>query len=142
MTKERNAGRARLIGVSNVSLRHLQRMTAFHAEAPAFVQNRCFARLGWDRAVRLFCHEHHIVYQGFSLLTANTEVLRHPLITRLATSANATPAQIIFAFAQEIGILPITGTCNAEHMKQDLASSGLALSPDAVREIESLLIFA
>src|SRR5256885_8494706 len=30
-------------------------MAAIHTEAPAFVQNRCFARLGWDRDVRLFC---------------------------------------------------------------------------------------
>src|SRR5205814_8526779 len=66
MIKERDAGRARLLGVSNVSLQHLQRMATLHAEVPAFVQNRCFARLGWDRAVRLFCRELDIIYQGFS----------------------------------------------------------------------------
>src|SRR5438132_4775328 len=51
MVKERDAGRARFLGVSNVSLRDLVPMVASGAEAPAFVQNRCFARLGWDRAV-------------------------------------------------------------------------------------------
>ena len=45
MRKERDAGRARLLGVSNVSLPHLEEMAAFHTELPAFVQNRCFARL-------------------------------------------------------------------------------------------------
>jgi hypothetical protein len=35
-------------------------------------------------------------------------------------------------------MLPLTGTSSAEHMKLDLASSALALSPDAVRSIESL----
>src|SRR5260221_13305178 len=79
MRKERDAGRARLLGASNVSLRHLEQMIEVHSEAPAFVQNRCYARLGWDREVRLFCGERKIVYQGFSLLTANVEVLRHPL---------------------------------------------------------------
>src|SRR5258708_35558238 len=74
MTKEREAGRTRVLGVSNVSLRHLKQMVAAHGEAPAFVQNRCYARLGWDREVRAFCREHRIVYQGFSLLTANQEV--------------------------------------------------------------------
>jgi len=138
MTKERDAGRTRLLGVSNVSLQHLEQMTAVHSEAPAFVQNRCYARLGWDREVRLFCQQHKIIYQGFSLLTANAEVLHHPLVARLAASANATPAQIIFAFARAIEMLPLTGTSNAEHMKQDLASSGLALPLDAVQAIESL----
>src|SRR6266436_6745295 len=66
MIKERDAGRTRLLGVSNVSLQHLEQMAATGAEPPAFVQNRCFARLGWDRAVRAFCAERKIVYQGFS----------------------------------------------------------------------------
>ncbi len=138
MMKERDAGRTRLLGVSNVSLRHLEQMVAAHAEAPAFVQNRCYARLGWDREVREFCREHKITYQGFSLLTANPEVLRHPLVASLAAGAGATPAQIVFSFARAVGMLPLTGTCDAEHMKQDLASRELELRLDAVKAIESL----
>jgi diketogulonate reductase-like aldo/keto reductase len=138
MRKERDAGRARLLGVSNVSLRHLEQMVEVHAEAPAFVQNRCYSRLGWDREVRLFCRERKIVYQGFSLLTANGEVLRHPAVTGLAACVGATAAQIVFAFARTVGILPLTGTSNTEHMKQDLASSGLTLSADAVQAMEGL----
>jgi diketogulonate reductase-like aldo/keto reductase len=138
MLKERDAGRTRLLGVSNVSLGHLERMAEVHAEGPAFVQNRCYARLGWDRGVRAFCSERKIVYQGFSLLTANAEVLRHPVVTGLAARANATPAQIVFAFARAVGMLTLTGTSNAEHMRQDLASRELVLGPDAVRAIESM----
>jgi diketogulonate reductase-like aldo/keto reductase len=138
MKKERDAGRTRLLGVSNVSLRHLEEMAAVHSEAPAFVQNRCYARLGWDREVRLFCSERKIVYQGFSLLTANVEVLRHAVVADLAARENSTPAQIVFAFARAVGMLPLTGTSNAEHMKQDLDSASLALTPDAVRAIEGL----
>ena len=138
MTKERDAGRTRMLGVSNVSLQHLEQMAHIHSEAPAFVQNRCYARLGWDRDVRLFCRKRKIVYQGFSLLNANVEVLRHPVITGVAARANCTPAQVMFAFARAVGMLPLTGTSDAEHMRQDLASIGLSLSNDAVRTIESL----
>jgi len=138
MVKEREAGRARLLGVSNVSLRHLAQMMAGGAEAPAFVQNRCFAQLGWDRDVRAFCQDRKMVYQGFSLLTANPEVLRHPLVARLAARAEATPAQVVFRFAQGVGMLPLTGTSNPGHMKQDLASRDLTLSPAEVQAIESL----
>ncbi len=138
MLKERDAGRTRLLGVSNVSLQHLQQIGAAGAERPAFVQNRCYARFGWDRAVRLHCREHKIVYQGFSLLTANQEVLGHPLIARLAANFESTPAQIIFSFARAVGMLPLTGTSNAEHMKQDLASRDVKLPADAVAEIESI----
>jgi diketogulonate reductase-like aldo/keto reductase len=138
MSKERDAGRTRLLGVSNVSLTHLEQMTAINSEVPAFVQNRCYARLGWDREVRRFCSERKIVYQGFSLLTANAEVLRSPLVADLAVLANATPAQIIFAFARAVGMLPLTGTSNPEHMKQDLARFTLTLSSDAIAAIETL----
>jgi len=138
MVKERDAGRTRLLGVSNVSLRHLEQMAATGAEAPAFVQNRCFARLGWDRAVRAFCAQRSIVYQGFSLLTANPEVLQHPLVSRLAARLDAARPQVVFRFAQAVGMLPLTGTTDPEHMTQDLASRDLALSADEVRAIESL----
>jgi diketogulonate reductase-like aldo/keto reductase len=113
-------------------------MAAARLELPAFVQNRCYARLGWDRSVRQFCRDHKIVYQGFSLLTANREVLQHPLIASVAASAGATPAQIVFAFARAVAILPLTGTTDAEHMKQDLASRNITLPAEATQAIESL----
>jgi diketogulonate reductase-like aldo/keto reductase len=138
MIKERDAGRTRLLGVSNISLAQLQQMARAHAEPPAFVQNRCYARLGWDREVRAFCRERNIIYQGFSLLTANVEVLRHPSINALAAEMNTMPAQIIFAFARQVGMLPLTGTSSAEHVQQDLESLRITLRPEAVRAIESI----
>ena len=138
MTKERDAGRARFLGVSNVSRGHLEQMAAAGAELPHFVQNRCFARLGWDRDVRSFCRGRTIGYQAFSLLTANPEVLRHPLVMSIATRGRATTTQVVFRFAQAIGMLPLTGTSSAEHMKQDLASHELELTAAEVPAIESL----
>lgn len=138
MARERDAGRTRLLGVSNVSLRHLQQMEAGGAEAPAFVQNRCFASRGWDRDVRAYCARRRIAYQGFSLLTANPEVLRHPLVARIAARGKVGVPQVVFRFAQAVGMLPLTGTSRAEHMRQDLESHALSLSDDEARAIESL----
>jgi len=138
MRKERDARRTRLLGVSNVSLHHLEQLEAANAEPPAFVQNRCFARTGWDRDVRAFCRARNIVYQGFSLLTANLDVLKHPPIVSLADAMGATPAQVVFVFARSAGMLPMTGTSNVEHMKQDLATGDLNLPPDMVQAIESI----
>jgi diketogulonate reductase-like aldo/keto reductase len=138
MRRERNAGRARLLGVSNVGLHHLQQMKASGVELPTFVQNRCFARLGWDREVRAFCSAHTITYQGFSLLTANPEVLRSPALVALAGTLAVTPAQVIFSFSRAIGILPLTGGSSPEHLQQDLASLNLSLPNDVVQAIESI----
>jgi diketogulonate reductase-like aldo/keto reductase len=137
MRKERDAGRTRLLGVSNVSLQHLEQMVT-HSEHPSFVQNRCYARLGWDREVREFCSERKIEYQGFSLLTANIEVVRHSLIAEIAVRVGATPAQVVFAFACGVGMLPLTGTSSAQHMQQDLASRSLELTAVDVKAIEEI----
>ena len=138
MRKERDAGRTRVLGVSNVSMKHLEEMEASHAEMPAFIQNRCFARLGWDREVRTFCRERNITYQGFSLLTANPEVLLHPPFVELAKKFSATPAQVVFAFARAAGMLPLTGTSSPEHMQEDLASLQIILPLEVVRAIEAI----
>jgi diketogulonate reductase-like aldo/keto reductase len=140
MVAERDAGHTRLLGVSNVSLRHLEQMRASGLETPAFVQNRCFARLGWDRHVRAFCAKWRITYQGFSLLTANVDVLRHPMVLDVAARRAATPAQVVFRFAQAVGMLPLTGTTDADHMTQDLAGRALPLSADEVHAIEGMAL--
>jgi diketogulonate reductase-like aldo/keto reductase len=138
MIKERDAGRTRLLGVSNVSLRHLQQLVATRSELPSFVQNRCYARLGWDRDVRHYCYDRGITYQGFSLLTANVEVLRSPVVSRIAARLQTGAAQVIFGFALKIGMLPLTGTTDPKHMRDDLQSLDLELSSEDVRTIESL----
>jgi len=138
MRRERDRGHTRMLGVSNVSLDDLQEMEAKDLELPAFVQNRCFARLGWDRNVRKFCREHEIVYQGFSLLTANKEIVRNDAIAELAAALNATPAQVVFSFARAEGMLPLTGTSSEEHMRQDLESLQLTLPDEIVRAIDEL----
>jgi diketogulonate reductase-like aldo/keto reductase len=138
MRKERDAGRSRLLGVSNVSLGHLERMKTIGLELPAFVQNRCFAHLGWDREIRSFCRAHQITYQGFSLLTANQEVLNHPPLIDVAKRLGITVPQMIFAFSRAVGIVPLTGTSRDQHMKEDLASAKLTLPPELVSAIESI----
>jgi diketogulonate reductase-like aldo/keto reductase len=138
MRGQRDAGHTRLLGVSNVSLAHLEQMAAAHNELPNFVQNRCFAHLGWDREVRQLCRERGMIYQGFSLLTANQEVVHHPPLAAIAEKMSATVAQLVFAFARAIGILPLTGTSNPDHMRQDLASLQLTLPPELVGAMESI----
>jgi len=89
-------------------------------------------------ALHLLCAQRRITYQCFSLLTANPEVLAHPLIERIAARGQATPAQVVFRFARAVGMLPLTGTSSADHMRQDLASGRLPLSAEEIKAIESL----
>ena len=129
-------GQARALGVSNVSLEQLVTLHQCSMVKPAFVQNRCFAVSGWDRDVRAFCTEQGLGYQGFSLLTANARELASPAVLRAAQRSGRTPAQVVFRFALQIGMIPLTGTSSPAHMREDLACLDFALEPAEVRAIE------
>jgi len=133
-----NAGKVRFLGISNVSLEQLQALSARAAVQPKFVQNRCYAKSGWDRALRAVCNAQGSVYQGFSLLTANRAELAGSDAQRIAQRLGRPIAQIVFRFCQLIGILPLTGTSQFEHMQLDLAASELELSATDVSALENL----
>jgi len=138
MEKLHASGKARLLGVSNVTIEQLESLVAGASAKPAVVQNRCFAAMGWDRAVREFCQTRGIIYQGFSLLTANPQAVNHRLTRELARKYGTGPTQVIFRFAQQAGIVPLTGTTSTEHMKQDIEAYGFELEASEVAECEGL----
>ena len=133
-------GKTKMIGVSNITGAQLAQLCEQANVKPMVVQNRCFAALGWDKAVREICRTNGIVYQGFSLLTANREVLGDPEIHAIATRINATVAQVIFRFAMLIGMLPLTGTTNQQHMKEDLQAGQFTLTDEEVQRIETIAL--
>jgi diketogulonate reductase-like aldo/keto reductase len=129
-------GRARLLGVSNVSLEQLERLCAGARVRPRFVQNRCYAARGWDRAVRGFCAANGVVYQAFSLLTANREALARPELARIAARHGRSVSQVVFRFALQVGMVPLTGTSDADHIRADLEVFDFRLEPGEVDVIE------
>ena len=105
---------------------------------PRFVQNRCYAARGWDRDVRAYCAANGLVYQGFSLLTANRGVLTRPELTRIAARHGRTAAQVVFRFALDVGMVALTGTTDPDHMRDDLDVFDFRLEPGEVQSIESM----
>ena len=134
------AGNARMIGISNVTAAQLEELCQEANLRPMVVQNRCYAVLGWDMEVRKICKASGIVYQGFSLLTANTNVLADPMIVGIARRLGVTPAQVIFRFSMQIGMLPLTGTTSQQHMREDLAVEQFSLNDDELEQIETIAL--
>lgn len=133
-----DGGRAKMIGISNVTAAQLTLLCERAKHKPMVVQNRCYAAFGWDKAVREFCRIHRIIYQGFSLLTANREVFIDPHVRALAEKYETGVAQIVFRFAMQIGMLPLTGTTNPQHMTEDLRCDQFTLTPDELQQIETI----
>src|SRR5271157_3913793 len=132
------SGRARLLGVSNVTLEQVQALCRQAQVRPHFVQNRCYAERGWDRDVRVFCAANGLIYQGFSLLTANRQVMAHPELKRIAERHGRTVSQIVFRFALDVEMVPLTGTTDVNHMRADLEVFDFCLDPQEIERIERL----
>lgn len=130
-------GKVAYLGISNINVDQLQQLYQRAAVKPTFVQNRCYAQLGWDKEIRQFCTQKSLIYQGFSLLTANAFVLSQ--VQHLAAKLHTTSTQIIFKFAMQIGILPLTGTTDPTHMKEDLALD-FNLTDEDIKFIENIAL--
>jgi diketogulonate reductase-like aldo/keto reductase len=132
------SGKAKVIGISNVTAEQLTLLCERATHKPMVVQNRCYAALGWDQEVREICRAHRIIYQGFSLLTANREVFAEPEVRAMAAKYGMGLAQLVFRFAMQIGMLPLTGTTNLQRMKEDLQSDQFTIAPEDLQRLETI----
>jgi diketogulonate reductase-like aldo/keto reductase len=156
-----DTGRVKAIGISNVRINQLSELWEKAQHKPSFVQNRCFADKGWDKEVRTFCAEKKIGYQGFSLLTANSKFLGaastkvegrntprldfdpndsrfYTALKPLGEAKDKSVQQIIFRFAIQLGMIPITGTRSPEHMETDLQIDDFKLSSEQMNKLENI----
>lgn len=133
-------GKVNFLGISNVNIQQVEELYNKATIKPSFIQNRCFTITQWDHDVRLFCKKHKIIYQGFSLLTANLGYLSNPYMQELVIKYDKTIPQIIFRFALHKEMLPLTGTTNPHHMRDDLDINDFELSIDEINYIENIAI--
>jgi len=121
-------GKTKMIGNQQCHRRQLAQLCEQANVRPMMVQNRCFAVSAWDKEVRRICQSYGIIYQGFSLLTANREVIGRSGNSHHRARVGVGLAQVIFRFAMQIGMLPLTGTTKQQHMQEDLAAEQISLS--------------
>jgi diketogulonate reductase-like aldo/keto reductase len=116
-------GYVRSIGISNTyDLHILRQLYSMSDIKPSFLQNRFYAKSGYDVEIRRFCVDNNIKYQSFWTLTANPHVLRSDIMNSIRSKRiGVTAAQIFFKFVRSQGIIPLSGTTSVEHMTEDLA---------------------
>ena len=121
MERIADTGGARRLGISNCY--DAKVLAALHRASrikPAIVQNRFYAQTGYDVAIRRFCREHEIVYQSFWTLTANAVLLDSAAVRAPAAQHERTPAQVLFRYLTQRGVVPLTGTTSSAHMREAL----------------------
>jgi diketogulonate reductase-like aldo/keto reductase len=124
-----DAGQVRQLGISNCyRLDDLEGLYESARIKPAIVQNRFYPDTNYDRQVRAYCDQQQIIYQSFWTLSANPQLLAHQSIGAPAAAHKRTPAQILFRYLTQIGIVPLTGTRSEVHMRDDLSIFDFTLS--------------
>jgi diketogulonate reductase-like aldo/keto reductase len=130
----------RQIGISNCyDLEDFRTLYETARIKPAVVQNRFYADSNYDKELRAYCDQHQVIYQSFWTLSANPQLLASKTITALSSAYRRTPAQILFRYLTQIGIVPLTGTKSETHMREDLAIFDFELSSEEQRAIHGLL---
>lgn len=133
-------GGAKQLGISNCyDPRFLAGLCEAARVKPAVVQNRFYSQTGYDREIRALCTTHGIVYQSFWTLTANPHLLAHDIVAGIASRHGRTPAQVLFRYLTQTGVVPLTGTTSTEHMREDLAIFEFSLSDDERGAVTRLL---
>ena len=138
MTELYKSGKAKLLGISNVNYEQLELLIKHSDVKLSFVQNRCFAHSKWDQAIRYLCRSHSIIYQGFSLLTANANEFYKPALYNIINNHQRSLPQVIFRFALQSGMIPLTGTTSENHMKENLEIYDFELSDGELKTIENI----
>ncbi len=138
MEEIQKSGKIKNLGVSNVNLDQMQQLYEFAKVKPKFAQIRTYASRGWEKPLREFCQKNKIHFQGFSLLTANRDEVQSQTVKQLAAKYGKTTSQIIFIFSRQIGMIPLTGTSSAQHMKEDLNCFDIQLTKEELLEVEKV----
>lgn len=76
--------------------------------------------------------------QGLSLLSANATELALPAVRRVMARTGKSLAQVVFRFAIQLGIVPLTGSTSVVHMRDALACFEFELEKAEARAIEQI----
>jgi diketogulonate reductase-like aldo/keto reductase len=132
---ERDAGRARAIGVSNFSLTEIDTLRERVGVLPAVNQIRWAPSL-YDPAVERGHRERGVVLEGYSPFKSTN--LRDRVLAEMAERHGVTTGQVVLRWHLEHGVVVIPKSANRERIAQNFAVADFALEPDEVARIDGL----
>jgi pyridoxine 4-dehydrogenase len=130
------AGKIRHIGLSNVSIAEIQ--TARRIATIVSVQNLYNLADREAEDVVEYCTREKLGFIPWFPLDTGDLLKSSGRLAQIAHRLNATPAQVALAWllAKSPVMLPIPGTSNRKHLKENLAAALLKLTPEDIEELE------
>jgi aryl-alcohol dehydrogenase-like predicted oxidoreductase len=140
MIKARDEGLIAGIGLSSITLEHLQ--IALDRTEIVCVQNAYNLVDRASRPVLDACLEHGIAFVPFfplgSGFTTDNPVLGHPAVQSEASKLGRTPAQIALAWTLSVApnVLLIPGTSSVSHLEENTAVADIELDDETTRQLD------
>jgi pyridoxine 4-dehydrogenase len=135
-------GKIKNIGLSNVTLEHIDR--AREVVDIVSVQNMYNIAYRDQESVIDYCEQHGIAFLPYFPMGGGLMPMPDEVLAQAAKRHNATASQICLAWLlqRSPAILPIPGTASLQHLEENVKATELALSKDQWSEIESAVASA
>ncbi|XP_076239358.1 uncharacterized protein LOC143182306 [Calliopsis andreniformis] len=118
----KNKGLLRSIGVSNYTINHLEELLQnCEGVPPAVNQVECHPHYRQEELIN-YCNQKGIHVQAYSSLgtSSNTNLLRDPVVTQIASQLKVSPAQLLLKWALQQGIGVIPKAVKKEHIRDNI----------------------
>lgn len=136
LARMREQGKIRHVGLSNVTLEHLER--ARKIVPIVSVQNRySFADREWDYLLN-HCQKNGIAFIPWAPMGQNRQA--NEVLEKAANEIGATPLQVALAWLlrRSSVVLPIPGTLSVTHVEENVAAAGIALPDDLFKKLSEV----
>lgn len=135
-----NNGKARAIGVSNYTVRHLEQLEKTATLLPHVVQNEYHPLLAND-PVPEWCRSRGIIFQSYSTLGEGhliKESEKYPILTRLSDKYKVSISQLLLRWSLQKGIPVVPKSTKEVHLEQNVDVYHFAIDHDDMLQIDQL----
>jgi diketogulonate reductase-like aldo/keto reductase len=129
-------GKARAIGVSNYTVRHLEELLARAKEPPSVNQVELHPFLAQPE-LREFCARHGIAVEAYAPL-AKARRMDHPVLRSVAARHGRTPAQVLVRWSLEHGLVVIPKSVRPERIRENADVFGFTLDAEDLAALDGL----
>lgn len=129
-------GRARAIGVSNYTVRHLDELLERAKEPPSVNQVEIHPFLA-QRGLVERCRALGIQAQAYGPLVRGHR-MDHPVLRRVAATHGRTPAQVLVRWGLQHGLATIPKSAHEERIRENADVYGFELGPDDMAALDAL----
>ena len=136
MERLRRDGKARAVGVSNYTVRHLEELLGRAREPPAVNQVELHPFLQQRELVE-FCSGNGIVVEAYAPLV-KAQRMDHPVLRRVATKHGASPAQVLVRWALQRGFVVLPKSVHAARFEENASVFGFALDREDLDAMAAL----